>query len=120
MITPRIQYYHISRHEHHRPSIGSVFALFSRSPSDHSLQSERIRRRRHPKLPQVFLSFMQCLISQLISKLIPSGNEFDQVLLIMRHGNSLLLVIIGTTLHAVVNFCSVIVSFYVVCRFEQV
>lgn len=48
------------------------------------------------------------------------GNEFDHVLLINRHGTSLLLIIIGTTLHAVINFCSIIVSFYVVCRFEQV
>ncbi|XP_057379306.1 uncharacterized protein LOC130701364 isoform X1 [Daphnia carinata] len=47
-------------------------------------------------------------------------NEFDHVLLINRHGTSLLLIIIGITLHAVVNFCSILVSFYVVCHFEQV
>lgn len=49
------------------------------------------------------------------------GNKgFDNVLLITRHGTALLLVIIGTTLHAVVNLCSVAVAFYVACRFEQV
>lgn len=55
-----------------------------------------------------------------LSEILLPGNEFDHVLLIMRHGTSLLLVIIGTTLHAVINFCSIIISFYVVCRFEQV
>ena len=47
-------------------------------------------------------------------------NEFDHVLLIMKHGPALLMVIIGATLHAVVNICSIILSFYVACRFEQV
>jgi len=46
-------------------------------------------------------------------------NEFDNVLLIMKHGSSLLMVIVASVLHGMVNLSSVIVSFYVLCHMEQ-
>lgn len=48
------------------------------------------------------------------------GNEFDNVLLIVRYGAALLMVIIALTLHCVVHISSIMIAFYVLCRVEQV
>ena len=113
---PNLQNCDIFNHVTARICFGCAHCFVPRAPLNISMQPQ-LSQRNNPKLPYVSSIATAFELDRVICAL---GNEFDNVLLIMRHGSSLLMVIIACVLHGTVQFSSVFLALYVLCHMEQV